>query len=90
MVPKRKISEILEESHNSPTGGHFGINKTLEKIRKRFYWATCKKDVKNWCKSCKIGIAKKGPPDKRHGEMKIYNSGLPFVRLQMDICGFQE
>ena len=33
VVPKQKISEILEESHDSPTGGHFGINKTLEKIR---------------------------------------------------------
>ncbi|KAL6438742.1 hypothetical protein ACFW04_004616 [Cataglyphis niger] len=36
---------ILEMAHDS--GEHFGINKTLEKIRKRFYWVTCKHDIYN-------------------------------------------
>lgn len=44
IVPPQKVREILEEAHIS--GGHFGINKTLKKIRKRFYWATCKKAPK--------------------------------------------
>ncbi|XP_077260905.1 uncharacterized protein LOC143896767 [Temnothorax americanus] len=37
IAPKQRIQEILNEAHNSPSGGHFGINKTLQKIRKRFY-----------------------------------------------------
>lgn len=87
IVPQKKIREILEELHDSPTGGHFGVNKTLGKIRKRFYWATCKQDVENWCRSCKICVAKKGPSDKGRAEMKIFNAGAPFDRLQMDILG---
>ena len=39
--------------------GHLGVNKSLEKIRKRFYCATCKQDVEHWYKSCKTCIAKK-------------------------------
>lgn len=88
VVPRQMASEILKESHDSPTGGgHFGINKTLDKIRKRFYWATCKKDVENWCKSCEVWISRKGSLDKGTSKMQIYNSGLPFERIQMDILG---
>jgi len=29
IVPKTRIKQILEEAHDSPSGGHFGINKTL-------------------------------------------------------------
>lgn len=87
IVPRRKIKEVLEKAHDSPFGGHFGVNKTLEKIWKRFYWATCKRDVENWCKSCKICIAKSGPSDKGKSPMQIYNVGAPFERMQMDILG---
>lgn len=37
IIPQKSVKRILEEAHDSSTGGHFGINKTLEKIRKRFY-----------------------------------------------------
>lgn len=87
IVPKKEIKEILELAHDSATSGHFGINKTLERIRKRFYWATCKNDVENWIRSCKICVAKKGPSEKGKSPMQIYNVGTPFERVQMDILG---
>jgi len=87
IVPKIRRKQILEEAHDSPSGGHFGINKTLEKIRKRFYWATCKQDVEEWCKSCKICLARRGPTGKGKSPLQIYNVGAPFERVQMDILG---
>jgi len=87
IVPKNRIKQILEEAHDSPSGGHFGINKTLEKIRKRFYWASCKQDVEEWCRSCKVCIAKRGPSEKGKSPLQIYNVGAPFERVQMDILG---
>jgi len=33
IVPRSRIKQILEETHDFPTGGYFGVNKTLEKIR---------------------------------------------------------
>jgi len=87
IVPKQRIKQILEIAHDSSSGGHFGINKTLDKIRRRFYWALCKQDVENWCRTCDICIAKKGPSGKGKSEMQIYDTGSPFERLQMDILG---
>jgi len=47
VVPKSRIQQILKQVHDSLSEGHFEINKTLEKIRKRFYWTTCKQDIEN-------------------------------------------
>lgn len=52
VAPRKRVKEILQETHDSPFGGHFGINKTLEKIRKRFFWVTCKQNVEEWCRTC--------------------------------------
>ena len=56
VVPRHKIEEIifnkfLIETRDSPAPGHFGVNKTLDNICKRLYWATCKQYVEYWCKS---------------------------------------
>jgi len=57
----------------------------LDRIRKRFYWATYKQDVEDWCRTCVVCVAKIGPSEKKKSELQIYNSGSPFERLQMDI-----
>lgn len=87
VVPKEFSRQIMEEAHDSASGGHFGMNKTLEKIRKRFYWATCKNDVENWCRSCKICVARRGPSGKGKSPLQVFDSGSPFERVQMDILG---
>ncbi|GFV74732.1 hypothetical protein TNCV_1039701 [Trichonephila clavipes] len=35
ILPKTRISTVLKELHGSPTGGHFRVMKTLQKIRPR-------------------------------------------------------
>jgi len=85
VIPRHRVKEILEEAHDSSIGGHFGVNKTLEKIQKQFYWAICKQDIENWCKFCKICVSKQGPSGKGKSPLQIYNVGLPFKRVQMDV-----
>lgn len=87
VVPRRRISQVIEEAHDSPLGGHFGVNKTLGKILKRFYWASSKSDVEEWCRTCKSCIARKGPSGKEKSPLQIYNVGAPFERVEMDILG---
>lgn len=87
VVPKNRIPEVLKEAHDSPSGGHFGVNRTLDRVRRRFFWANCRASVEQWCRSCKDCVAKAGPPDKGKHAFQIYNSGVPFERLQADILG---
>ena len=43
---------ILKELHDNSTGGHFGFDKTLESVSRRFYWPSLRKDVRLYCKTC--------------------------------------
>ncbi|KAJ8915311.1 hypothetical protein NQ315_014819, partial [Exocentrus adspersus] len=38
ILPRKRVPEVLQAVHSGVGGGHFGINKTLDKVRERFYW----------------------------------------------------
>ncbi|GFX47569.1 retrovirus-related Pol polyprotein from transposon 412 [Trichonephila clavipes] len=61
VLPRSRIPEVLKELHGSPTGGHFGVMKTLHRVRERFFWGKVRADVEQWCKSCDACSARKGP-----------------------------
>ena len=46
LVPRNYVNTVLEDSHDSPSGSHFGVNKTLQKIRKDFIGLLVKKMLK--------------------------------------------
>lgn len=43
---------IFKELHDAPTGGHFGAQKTIDSVNRRFFWPELKKDVTEYCKTC--------------------------------------
>ena len=43
---------ILSEAHDSMTSGHPGYVKTLNAVRKSYFWSGMKRDVLNYVKSC--------------------------------------
>ncbi|GBM57834.1 Retrovirus-related Pol polyprotein from transposon 297 [Araneus ventricosus] len=61
ILPQSRNQEILQETHDSASGGHFGIMKTLRRIRERFYWDRLCADVEKWCRECQICRARKRP-----------------------------
>ena len=87
VLPRSRIPKVLEELHNGLTGGHFGIMKTLQKVRERFYWARARDDVERWCQACDACAARKGPKKRSRGKLHRYNVGAPFERIALDILG---
>ncbi|GFW30212.1 retrovirus-related Pol polyprotein from transposon 412 [Trichonephila clavipes] len=67
VLPRSRIPEVLKELHGSPTGGHFGVMKTLHRVRERFFWGKVRADVEQWCKSCDACSARKGPKIRSRG-----------------------
>ncbi|GFW76233.1 retrovirus-related Pol polyprotein from transposon 412 [Trichonephila clavipes] len=86
VLPRSRIPEVLKELHGSPTGGHFGVMKTLHRVRERFCWGKVT-DVEQWCKSCDACSARKGPKIRSRGKLHRYNVGAPFERIAFDILG---
>ncbi|GBM65614.1 hypothetical protein AVEN_164721-1 [Araneus ventricosus] len=59
ILKKSRIQEFLQETHDTASGGHFGITKTLSRIRERFYWDRLRADVQKWCRECQIAEPEK-------------------------------
>ena len=53
-VPKGRIrSDIMKIYHDTPANGaHFGRNKTIHKIKQRYFWPNMISDIRNYVKSC--------------------------------------
>lgn len=45
-------TRLLHECHDVPTAGHLGKDKTLEQVKRRFYWPGMDKDVLQYVRTC--------------------------------------
>lgn len=52
VVPSTYREDILKMAHEDPLAGHFGINKTKQRILRQFFWPSVDQDVRDFCKSC--------------------------------------
>ena len=86
VLPEMYRCDILKIAHDVAMAGHMGVERTLQRIRKRFLWPGVVKDVKNYVQSC---------PECQKGAkrpmkvllMKMPIIGKPFERIAMDIVG---
>ena len=60
-IPKVLRAEILKELHEGSLGGHLSTDKTLWKLKERFYWPGHYRDVQQWCSSCAQCAMRKSP-----------------------------
>lgn len=49
---KNEIKNIIKENHETPSGGHIGINKMIQKLRRNYYWNNMKSTITNFVKNC--------------------------------------
>ena len=54
VVPKSIREVVLESCHDQKTAGHFGQNKTINRLRQRFVWHGMRKDSLNYVRSCSV------------------------------------
>ncbi|GFU81085.1 retrovirus-related Pol polyprotein from transposon 412 [Trichonephila clavipes] len=87
ILPKIRVSTVLKKLHGSPTGGHFGVIKTLQKFWERFYWNNVRSDVEKCCRTCDPYAALKSRRKRTRGRLQLYNVGAPFERIAFYILG---
>lgn len=58
---------ILEECHDSPMAGHFGIAKTLDLVSRTFYWPSMQKYIRDYVGGCDICQRSKSRNHKPYG-----------------------
>ena len=60
-------TDILGQSHDHPTAGHFGRFKTLELLSRNFYWPNISRFVKDYIRTCDLCQRSKPPRHRPYG-----------------------
>ena len=70
MVPRELRQKILVENHDVPTTGHVGINRTVDLIKRNYWWHGIWGDVAACVRSCPVCQCMKLDNRKKAGEMQ--------------------
>ena len=85
VIQRSLLKEILPFLHEHC--GHFGMAKTFDRVRERFYWPGMKKDVREWVSSCEECCQKKSPHQKHIHSLTTWKPSHPFWQVALDIMG---
>ena len=87
VVPRIARSSVIAECHGAKTAAHFAERKTLDALRRRFWWPAIKADVRLYCRLCATCqvCAKRTPAG--HAPMQVFEAGAPWEVLGMDYIG---
>ena len=87
VVPGDMQSDVIKDLHEGALGGHLGEEKTLARLKERFYWPGHYKDVHEWCRTCPACAARKAPTPKGKAPLQSIKAGYPMQMVATDIVG---
>ena len=87
IVPEALLKEVLAGLHEGALGGHLGADKTLARLKERFYWPGHFNDVREWCRNCGTCASRKSPVPKGCAPLNSVETGYPMQLVAMDIVG---
>jgi transposase InsO family protein len=86
VVSKAGRGKVIHENHDQTA--HFGVYKTIRRIRQRFYWPGMHYDVEryiNCCEICKASKIRRTNQEPPMGNQKV--SSEPWQIISMDFVG---
>ena len=87
LVPPNPLRhEILRLAHDGAIGGHWGRDKTMSVVRKRFFWPALNRDVALHVSTCATCNTQKHRP-KNRSPLEHFQAGIPNERVHLDFLG---
>ena len=87
VTPEILRKDIFKELHANRTSGHFGRDKTVEMIKRRFYWPNITDSVNRWCMTCDMCAQYKPGPGGGRAPLKQIKVSRRFQVIALDIFG---
>jgi hypothetical protein len=85
VVPRRLRDFGIRSVHGSRAVGHWGVVRTEEWLRRRYWWPGWTQEMAMFVRSCLIcSLTKIGKP-KRQGRMQVYHPSRIFEFVAVDI-----
>lgn len=87
-VPDGLKEQVIEAAHQPAMSAHGGVDKTIELVRRFYFWPGLSKDVRAFVAKCIICKETKAPNQTLRPPMgKIFPTERPFQRLYVDLLG---
>ena len=61
IAPRKFTLQIIQQAHDSPVGGHRDLEKTMERIKRVYWWITLRRDIGEYIRSCHNCQQLRGP-----------------------------
>ncbi|KAL7630558.1 UNVERIFIED_CONTAM: hypothetical protein RMT77_019250 [Armadillidium vulgare] len=86
-IPETLIETAIMLAHAAYESGHTGIERTLKRLKRRFYFKTMRKQVEEYCQQCHVCQVVKGnnPARARLGQYPLAET--PWEKTGMDVLG---
>ena len=76
---------IVHDNHDSRVAGHFGIYKTLERLKHNYHWHKMEEDVKDYVHVCDTCQRNKSSRHRRYGQLELLKVPYrPWSSISMD------
>ena len=86
-IPFKYRDSVLKSYHDALSGGHYGIERTYEAIRLKFFWPSMYKDIKIYCQSCESCQQVKRHIHYKKALLQPLPIGDILTRVHVDILG---
>lgn len=86
-LPSTFVDTVLFACHDDVTAGHLGTTRTIDKIRKRYFWPKMFSKITSYVRSCLDCQTKKGVRQRPAGFLTPIRTTQPFERVGIDLTG---
>ena len=87
LVPAPLRQKFFYWVHGDPTSGHFGVQKTADKLQRYAYWSGWRKDTELFVRRCDQCCRYRKEPTRPQGLMKNGVGLAPFQKFHIDLTG---
>ena len=87
VVPSSLRTPLIRMIHDGPTGGHTGITKTKDQVRRQAYWPGWTKAVELFVLSCVPCARYRNRKAPKQGRLQPMIASRPFETLSIDFTG---
>ena len=86
MVTPPEIRKVVfQKLHSDEVAGHFGRRRTIDAIRKRFFWPGMSSNIRLRVRQCDLCARRKPGPGKGKSPLEQSKSYYPLSRIAIDI-----
>ncbi|XP_022111688.1 uncharacterized protein LOC110990915, partial [Acanthaster planci] len=87
VVPQTLQGQIIEMNHDLPSAGHAGIDRTIARIKSKYYCCGMTEDIKKYVILCSVCNQNKKATRHPKCPMIEYHAGLPMEKVHLDFLG---